>query len=228
MNVPEQPGDFGGLSAEALDRLLAANAAGLEPTRELTPTRELASLYAMIRAASAPAPSGAQAGAQPGESAALAAFGEIVPVRRMRRSPLRWLAESRTRLAVATSASVLVLGGGVAAAATGTLPGPAQGAAHAVLGAIGVHVPKGDDNGSHGNGTSGTAPGQTGAHPGPRPSGETGKPSHPVHPSHPAHPSTPAHPSAPAHPRPTPSPHSTHATEHPTPTPALTLHPHAR
>lgn len=221
MNVPEQPGDFDGMSAEALERLLAAAATGAEPTSELAPTRELATLYALLCSASSPA----EAGAQPGESAALAAFGELVPVRRMRRTPLRWLAESRTRLAVATSAGVLVLGGGVAAAATGALPAPAQGAAHDVLGVIGVHVPKGE-SGKHGNGTSDTAPGHTGAHPGPQPS-STAHPVHPVHPSHPSHPSTPAS----AHPHPTP--HATHPTTHPTPpapsrrpSPLPTVHAH--
>jgi hypothetical protein len=224
VNVPEQPSDFDGLSAEALERLLAANATGLEPTSELAPTRELASLYAILRTASAPA----EAGAQPGESAALAAFSEVVPVRRMRRTPLRWLSESRTRLAVATGAGVLVLSGGVAAAATGSLPGAAPGTAHDVLGVIGVHVPKGDSgsSGSHGNGTSDTSPGRTGAHPSPRPSGSTGKPAHPTHPVLPAHPSTPAHPSRHATPSPThpvpPTPTPSHR-----PTPLPTFHPHA-
>jgi hypothetical protein len=220
VNVPEQKSGVNGLSAEVLDRLLANVAAGEEPAPEL------ASLYAVLRAASAPAEPGAQAG----ESAALAAFAASVPVRRMRRTPARWLTESRTRLAVATSAFALVLGGGVAAAATGSLPGPAQGAAHAVLGVIGVHVPKSDDsgaNGSHGNGTSDTAPGHTGAHPSPRPSGSTGKPVHPVHPthpSHPAHPTHPAHPAATGHPTP-------HASSHPVPhrpVPVPTLRPHLR
>lgn len=220
MSVPEQPGDVGGMSAGALERLLANVAAGDEPAPEL------GSLYALLRAASAPA----DAGAQPGESAALAAFTEAVPLRKMRRTPVRWLTETRTRLAIATSAGVLVLGGGVAAAATGSLPGPAQGTAHDVLGAIGVHVPDNHSgsSGSHGNGTSGTAPGQTGAHPSPRPSGSTGKPVHPVHPSHPAHPSTPAssHPNphatpSPAHPAP-PTPTPSHR-----PSPLPTIHPHA-
>lgn len=210
MNVPQQPRDFEALSADALEQLLAAVTAGDQPEPEL------ASLYAVLSAASSPA----EPGAQPGESAALAAFTEAAPVRRMRRTPVQWLAESKTRLAVATGAGVLVLSGGVAAAATGSLPGPAQGAAHAVLGAIGVHVPtSSDDNGSgdsNGNGTSDTAPGQTGAHPSPRPSGETGKPEHPIHPAHPAHPTTPSHPT-PSH----PAPHATLTPTHPvTPEPS--------
>ena len=216
MNLPEQHRDVDGASADALERLLGAVASGDQPQPEL------ASLYAVLSAASSPA----EPGALPGESAALAAFIEAVPVRRMRRAPLRWLSESKMRLAVATGAGVLVLGGGVAAAATGSLPGPAQGAAHDVLGAIGVHVPKsGDDSsGSNGNGTSDTAPGQTGAHPSPRPSGSTGKPAHPIHPAHPAHPSTPAHPSSHA----TGHPATTHpVTPAPThrPTPLPTVHP---
>lgn len=217
MNLPEQQRDRDGLSAAALDCLLADVAAGQEPAAEL------GSLYAMLRAASAPA----EPGAQPGESAAMAAFVENVPLRRMRRTPLRWLNETKTRLAVATGAGVLVLGGGVAAAATGSLPGPAQGAAHAVLGAIGVHVPNdGAGNGSHGNGTSGTAPGHTGAHPTPRPSGSTGKPVHPVHPAHPAHPSTPAHPGHPAHPKPAVKPAHPQQSQRPSPLPTLHLHNH--
>jgi hypothetical protein len=223
VTVPEQKSAAGSLPDDALDRLLATVAAGDEPAAEL------ASLYAVLRAASAPA----EPGAQPGESAALAAFAASVPVRRMRRTPARWLTESRTRLAVATSAFALVLGGGVAAAATGSLPGPAQGAAHDVLGAIGVHVPKSDDSGasgSHGNGTSDTAPGHTGAHPSPRPSGSTGKPAHPVHPTHPSHPAHPAHPTHPAHPAATahPTPHATsHGVPH-RPVPVPTLRPHLR
>ncbi|MDQ1683698.1 MAG: hypothetical protein QOC82_435 [Frankiaceae bacterium] len=220
MKLPEQPDGLGGMSADALERLLAAVSTGDEPAPEF------ASLYAVLRSASAPA----EPGAQPGESAALAAFAEMVPVRRVRRSPAQWVTETRTRIAVAAGASLLVLSGGVAAAATGTLPGPAQGAAHDVLGVIGVHVPKSDDgaSGSNGNGTSDTAPGQTGAHPTPRPSGSTGKPAHPVHPSKPAHPAHPAHP---VHPSPTP--HSTHAAAHPAstrpaPLPTLHLHAHTR
>lgn len=217
MSVPEQPGDFGGMSADALERLLANVATGDEPAPEL------GSLFALLRSASAPA----EAGAQPGESAALAAFSATVPVRKMRRTPVRWLTETRTRLAIATSAGVLVLGGGVAAAATGSLPGAAQGTAHDVLGAIGVHVPKGDSgsSGSHGNGTSGTAPGQTGAHPSPRPSGSTGKPAHPVHPAHPAHPSTPASTHASPHATPSPTHPATPTPSH-RPTPVPTIHPH--
>lgn len=209
MNVPEQPGEADGLRVAALDGLLADVAAGTEPAADL------ASLYALLRAASAPA----EAGPLPGESAALAAFGELVPARRIRRTPARWLRESRTRLAVAAGASLLVMGGGVAAAATGSLPDPAQGAAHDVLNVVGVHVPKGGSgtSGSHGNGTSGTAPGHTGAHPTPRPSGSTGKPAHPVHPAHPAHPARPTHPTKPVHPTP-----------HATPThPAAAGHSHA-
>lgn len=205
MNVPEQKG-VSGMPADALERLLSAVAAGDEPASEH------AALFALLRAASGPA----EPGAQPGESAVLAAFGELVPVRRMRPRPLHWLVESRSRIAAATGACVLVLGGGVAAAATGSLPDTAQGAAHDVLGAIGVHVPNHPGHsGEHGNGTSGTTPGHTGAHPTPRPSGSTGKPTHPVHPTLPAHPS---HPSHPTHPtpgtHPTPEPHSTHAAPH--------------
>ena len=217
MNLPEQSRDVDGLSAVALDRLLADVAAGQEPAAGL------GSLYAMLRAASGPA----EPGAQPGESAALAAFGQIVPVRRMRRTPVRWLSESKTRLAVATGAGVLFLGGGVAAAATGSLPDPAQGAAHAVLGAIGLHVPdSGGDNGSPGNGTSGTAPGQTGAHPSPRPSGSTGKPEHPVHPVLPVHPSMPPQSGHSSHPTPAATPTHPVATPSHRPSPLPTLHPH--
>jgi hypothetical protein len=59
------------------------------------------------------------------------AAGRTRPARRRRVGPL---------VAVLTVA-VLVLGGGAAATATGSLPGPAQGVAHDALGAVGVSVP---------------------------------------------------------------------------------------
>jgi hypothetical protein len=173
------------------------------------PSEDLTALFALLRSA--------DPGAQPGESAALVAFRELVPVRPVRRTPLQWIAESRARFAVVASVGVLTLGGGVAAAATGALPGPAQSAAHAVFGTIGVGVPNG---GGHGNGVEDTAPGVTGQHPGPMglDASETppARPAHPAHPvtptdsSRPGYPSTPAHPSRPVTP-------NAHASSHPTP-----------
>jgi hypothetical protein len=126
--VTEFPDDalpFGGSSADELDRLLA------EPDQA---PAELAGLAALVQAVRGPA----EAGPQPGEQAALAAYREIVAGRRAAR-----VRRIGARLAVAGASGALVLTGGVAAAATGSLPAGAQQFAHHVFGAVGWHVPPG-------------------------------------------------------------------------------------
>ena len=112
---------------------------------------------ALLRAASAPA----EPGPQPGEGAALAAFRAARPNSR-RSSMLSSLTPLRATLAAAVSGGVL-LTGGVAAAATGSLPGAAQDTAHALLSKVGVSVPGPDNHAAghadqRGNGDAGDSP----------------------------------------------------------------------
>ena len=89
-----------------------------------------ATVATLLRAAAAPA----RATELAGEDAARRAFVTVraaAPPPRHRRP---------TRLAVLVAAGVLCLGG-VAAAATGTLPDPVQSAAHTALQSVGVSVP---------------------------------------------------------------------------------------
>lgn len=203
------------IDAAAMERLFAAHRAGVAPD-DLADTP--AALYAVLCAASAPpAP-----GAQPGEVAALAAFTAEVPVVKA----LTWRVALRerltaARLAVVAATSIVVVSGGLAAAATGTLPDSAQQIAHDVLGTIGVHIPApaqhapaGTDNGPNVRNTPAVNPprGNGGTSPGHHTPGTV--PSHPARPTHPLHPSP--SPTAAAHshsptPTPRPSPHSTHA-----------------
>jgi hypothetical protein len=101
-------------------------------------TDDLASdeaVAAILRAASAPT----RPGPQPGEAAALAAFRAVEPA--PRRTPMRSsLTPAKIAFAAAVSGGVL-LTGGVAAAATGTLPGAAQDTARTMLTSVGVSVP---------------------------------------------------------------------------------------
>jgi hypothetical protein len=151
-------------------------------------------LAEVLMAASAPAGDGPV----PGEARALAAFRELVSPVGVARGASWWrrrhAAGARIRawkLAVAGLGGVVAFSGGaVALAATGSLPGGAQGVAHDVLSTLGVHVPGPN---SH----AGTHPDQRGhsgkAKPNPVPSAHPSPhatPSdHPTHPSHPAHPS---------------------------------------
>ena len=102
---------------------------------------------AVLAAAAAPT----EPGGQPGEAAALAAFRSTVPAlnRRTRMLP------SLKAAAVAATATGALLVGGVAAAATGTLPGAAQDSARTVLSNVGVSVPGPNAHaGTHPDGTS--------------------------------------------------------------------------
>lgn len=111
---PDDEPPFGGPSADELDRLLAA-------------------LADRVQAA---APAGD--GPQPGEETVLAAYREIVAHRRGTR-----VRRIGARLVVVGASGALALSGGVAAAATGSLPDSAQQLAHHVFGVIGWHVPPG-------------------------------------------------------------------------------------
>jgi hypothetical protein len=88
---------------------------------------------AVLAAAAAPT----EPGPQPGEAAALVAFRSAAstPNRRTRMFP------SLKAAAIAATATGALLTGGVAAAATGALPGAAQDTARTMLGTVGVTVP---------------------------------------------------------------------------------------
>ncbi len=88
---------------------------------------------AVLAAATAPT----EPGPQPGEAAALVAFRSAAstPNRRTRMFP------SLKAAAIAATATGALLTGGVAAAATGALPGAAQDTARTMLGTVGVTVP---------------------------------------------------------------------------------------
>lgn len=92
------------------------------------------SVESLLCAAAAPT----EPGPQPGEEAALAAFRATV------RSPGRTSMHSLTPVKAALAAAVtggVLLTGGVAAAATGALPGAAQDTARDMLAHVGVSVP---------------------------------------------------------------------------------------
>lgn len=79
-------------------------------------------------------------GPLPGEVDAVAAFRAQ---HRTRRISMKHLTPFRVAVASAVGAGVF-LTGGVAAAATGTLPGAAQDVAHEMIGALGIEVPAGE------------------------------------------------------------------------------------
>jgi hypothetical protein len=93
-----------------------------------------APVAALLHAAAAPT----EPGPQPGEAAALAAFRATV--RPSRRPLMHSFTPVKAALAAALSSGVL-LTGGVAAAATGSLPGAAQDTARDMLSHVGVTVP---------------------------------------------------------------------------------------
>ncbi len=80
-------------------------------------------------------------GPLPGEVDAVAAFRAQ---HRTRRSPMSHLTPFRLAVASAVGAGVF-LTGGVAAAATGSLPGAAQDVARTVIGTLGIEVPAGEE-----------------------------------------------------------------------------------
>lgn len=138
-------------------------------------------LEALLAAAAAP-----DSGSQPGELEALDAFRELVAG-----TPSLAARRRRRHLAVVALASTVVaLGSGVAAAATGSLPGAAQSTAKSMLGVLGVHVPgPSTAAGTHpdGRGQSGADHGQ----PATPPAGSVDEPTPPTPGLHPTHPTTP-------------------------------------
>jgi hypothetical protein len=163
-----------GLDAQ-LDRLLEPSS-----TPQARGTEDLPRLAALLAAAAAPC----EAGPQPGEASVLAAFREQVV--EAAGTPSLAMRRHRRRMAVvAATSTVVMLGSGIAAAATGSLPGAAQSTAKTVLGVIGVSVPGPDDHaGTHPNGR-----GRSGDSNGP-----ATPPSEPASPdvTRPSHPTTPA------------------------------------
>ncbi len=98
---------------------------------------DYAAVAAVLAAAAAPADESSTA---PGEYAAVRAYHDAiyatVPARSARRfQPWRTAAG---RITVFATAGALAMGGGGAAAATGSLPAPAQRVAHQILGGLGV------------------------------------------------------------------------------------------
>jgi hypothetical protein len=91
---------------------------------------------ALLAAAAAPA----EAGPMPGEAAACAAFREADKPA-SRRSRVLSSVVSFKAAAIAAATTGVLLTGGVAAAATGMLPGPAQDAARDALSVVGITVP---------------------------------------------------------------------------------------
>ena len=166
-------------------------------------------LAALLAAAAAPC----EAGPQSGEDFVLDAFHDLV----VEGAGVPSLAARRNRrrmAVVAATSTVVMLGSGIAAAATGSLPGAAQSTAKTVLGVIGVSVPGPDDHaGNHPNqrGRSGDSHQPT-DHPGDSATPDTQG----VHPTPPAGVGTPPTPGNSGvsrhHGNPTPT-----ATEHPTP-----------
>lgn len=195
--MTQSPEEHPGLDAQ-LDRLLDP---AVDP-QDLS--GDLPRLAALLAAAAAPS----DAGPQPGETVVLDAFRELVTEAAgtpslVRRHSVR--GHRRRAIVIASASTVAMLASGVAAAATGSLPGAAQQTAKTVLGTLGVHVP--GPNAHAGN------------HP-----NERGKSSDAPTP----HPSTPGGPPATL-----PSPHATPPTpgnsgpsrHHGNPTPASTAHP---
>jgi hypothetical protein len=201
--VTQFPEPDPGLDAQ-LDRLLESSS-----TPQTRGSVDFPRLAALLAAAAAPC----EAGPQSGEALVLDAFRDLVVD--AAGTPSLAARRNRRRMAVvAATSTVVMLGSGIAAAATGSLPGAAQSTAKTVLGVIGVSVPGPDDHaGNHPNqrGRSGDSHEPT-AHPGnPAAPGASG--AHPTPPAGVGTPPTPGNSGVSRHHgNPTPT-----ATEHPTP-----------
>lgn len=101
---------------------------------------------AVLAAAAAPT----EPGPVPGEEQALAAFRAAVPTTRRTR-----MLPSIKAAAIAATATGALLTGGIAAAATGTLPGTAQDTAQTILDTVGVTVPGPSENAADNSTTRG-------------------------------------------------------------------------
>jgi hypothetical protein len=186
-----------------LDRLLESPS-----TPEALGSVAFPRLEALLAAAAA-LPAGPQPGEQPGEQIVLASFRELVTeaagfpsLARRRAAKVR---RQRMYALVAATSGVVLFGSGMAAAATGELPGAAQSTAKSMLGVLGVHVPGP-------NAHAGTHPDQRGT------SGDDTNPSPEATP--PVHPTTPANVGTP----PTPG-NSGVSRHHGNPTPTASGHP---
>jgi len=126
--VTQSPEEHPGLDAQ-LDRLLDP---AVDP-QDLS--GDLPRLAALLAAAAAPS----DVGPQPGETVVLDAFRELVTEAAGTPSLVR--RHRRRAIVIASASTVAMLASGVAAAATGSLPGAAQQTAKTVLGTLGVHVP---------------------------------------------------------------------------------------
>lgn len=125
------------------ERLLAG---GLDPADAPPAYRRTAAV--LVAVAAPPSPDELA-----GEAQAVAALGAVarsIPHRAARRRPTVLTKVLSVKMATAAAVALLSLAG-VAGAATGTLPGPAQRAAHRMLGAAGVPSP--DDHASAAHGT---------------------------------------------------------------------------
>jgi hypothetical protein len=113
--------------------------------QEPAPDQRVLELLAVAAAPDEPGP-------VPGEAAALSAFRAAHPVRPDSRALRPRRTAARTLAAAAVGAGVL-LTGGMAAAATGSLPAQAQQQAHTILARVGVSVPSGpaQHTGQHGS-----------------------------------------------------------------------------
>lgn len=106
----------------------------------------------LLESAGSPAGNGAGPAREAATVAAMqaAVLGHLVPVPDPGEKR-KVLSKVMTVKAAGVAAAVL-LGGGTAAAATGSLPGPAQNAAAHVFSSVGIDMPDGGSNGPHGHG----------------------------------------------------------------------------
>ena len=205
--------DLGGHDLDAqLDRLLESPS-----NPEAHGSAAFPRLEALLSAAAA-----AETGPQPGEAVVLDAFRELViapaGVTSLAARRTSKMARQRMYALVAATSGVMLLGTGVAAAKTGSLPGAAQSTAKTVLGVLGVHVPGPN---AHSNGHADQR-GKSGDH--------SNAPASPAAPSAPDTPDTPSvHPTPGAAGGTPPTPgNSGVSRHHGNPTPTATGHPAPR
>lgn len=133
MNTSKRPRrNAQGLDRSTAERMFVGLAADDAPP-------DYAAVAAVLAAAAAPADESSTA---PGEYAAVRAYHDAiyatVPARSRSARRFQPWHTAAGRIAVFATAGALAMGGGVAAAATGSLPAPAQRVAHQILGGLGV------------------------------------------------------------------------------------------